>query len=77
MSGKQSNNTPGRIYFQYQQEVNFFLQKKIETTQRQMIARIEKLLVKISKSNNEHQLLTDVDTMKLNPSRYEWKRFSS
>ena len=33
-----------------------------------MIARIEKLLVKISKSNNEHQLLIDVDTMKLNPS---------
>lgn len=42
-----------------------------------MIARIEKLLVKISKSNNEHQLLIDVDTMELNPSGYEWKRFSS
>ena len=42
-----------------------------------MIARIEKLLVKISKSNNEHQLLIDVDTMELNPSRYEWKWFSS
>ena len=42
-----------------------------------MIARIEKLLVKINKSNNEHQLLIDVDTMELNPSRYEWKRFSS
>lgn len=42
-----------------------------------MIARIEKLLVKISKSNNEHQLLIDVDTMELNPSRYEWKQFSS
>lgn len=31
-----------------------------------MIATIEKLLVKISKSNNEHQLLIDVDTMELN-----------
>lgn len=71
MSGKQSNNTPGCIYISISTGSKFLLAKKIETTQRQMIARIEKLLVKISKSNNEHQLLIDVDTMELNPSRYE------